>query len=177
MTTPFNGYEIHQGQFADLPAILHFRAMLFNEMEIPHEALIENSKQALRDRYELEFHVGNLAHFLAYSSEGELVAAVGVLLKDDFPYYLFKPGRYGWIVDVYTLPAHRGHGLSRKLLELTVEWLRSKGVHEAKLIASGSEAKRLYTRAGFRDTWDMYLRVDGEGTYNDYLNQREARCG
>jgi len=177
MSTEFNGYEIHQGQFADLPAVLHFRSLLFKEMEIPYGALIENSKQALQDRYEQEFHAGNIAHYLAYSKMGELVATVGVLLKDDFPYYLFKPGRYGWILDVYTLPEHRGHGLSRKLLDLNLEWLRSKGVHEAKLIASGSDAKRLYERAGFKDTWDMYLRVGGEGTYNDYLNQREARRG
>jgi GNAT superfamily N-acetyltransferase len=175
MSIQFKDYEIREGEFADLTEVLNLRALLFKEMEIPGTALIDDVKQAMRKRYEQEFHAGNLVHHLAHNKDGELVAAVGTLLKDDFPYHFFKPGRYGWIVDVYTLPAHRGQGLSRKLLDLNLEWLRSKGVQEAKLIASGSEARSLYERVGFKPTWEMYLRIVGDGTYNDYLYQREGR--
>jgi GNAT superfamily N-acetyltransferase len=168
-------YTIRKATAEDLPRVLAIRGKLFLEMEIPHETLVADSAGLLRERYEREFRQDALAHFIAYDAAGNAVACVGVLLKDDFPYHLFKPGAYGWIVDVYTEPAHRGRGLSRQLLELTLAWLRSKGISEAKLLASGSDAARLYERSGFRRTWEFYLPLDEGRTYNDHLNDREAR--
>jgi len=168
-------YTIRKTTEEDLSLVLAFRRKLFLEMEIPHEALVPDSAEILKARYEKELRQDALAHFIASDPAGHAVACVGALLKDDFPYYLFQPGAYGWIVDVYTEPAHRGKGLSRQLLERTLAWLRSKGISEAKLLASGSDAARLYERCGFRRTWEFYLALDGGKTYNDQLNEREAR--
>jgi len=168
-------YVIRRAGADDLPLVLSLRKKLFLEMEIPPEALVPDAAVILKQRYELEFRRDSLAHFIAWDAAGDPAACVGTLIKDDFPYLFFKPGCYGQIVDVFTEPPHRGKGLSRKLLQLALDWLRSKGIREAKLVASGSDAARLYQSCGFHNTWDFFLPLDGGGTYNDYVNEREDR--
>jgi GNAT superfamily N-acetyltransferase len=111
-----------------------------------------------------------MAHFFAHSATGEIAAAAGALLKRDFPYLLFKPGYYGWIIDVFTEPKHRKQGLSTKLLEFVHEWLRGNDVREAKLISAGSAPRRLYERLGYRQTWEMSLNLTGQPTYNEFVD-------
>lgn len=175
MSSDINLYTIARATSVDLVDILHFRSLLFQEMEIPATALQPNARELLQERYRLELSADRLVHYVARSETSEIVATVGILLKDDFPYYFFQPGFYGWVVDVYTLPQHRGRGLSQRLLEPCLQWLKSKGGTEARLIASGSAAKRLYSRAGFLPTWEMYLPLEQAGTYNDFLYEREKR--
>lgn len=175
MSTEVNQYTIVRATSDDLMDILRFRSLLFQEMEIPATALQPNARELLQERYRLELSAERLVHYVARTTNGEIVATVGMLLKDDFPYYFFQPGFYGWVVDVYTLPQHRGRGLSQRLLKPCLQWLKSKGGTEARLIASGSPAKRLYSRAGFLPTWEMYLPLENAGTYNDFLYEREKR--
>lgn len=157
----------------DIPLALKFRKYLFDEMGIPDTALIDGSYDVLVERYNEEFDAENIRHFIAYDRNNEPLAIAGALIKSDFPYYLFKPGYYGWIIDVYTVPRYRGKGLASKLMELTARWLIGKGAREAKLIAAGSAARRLYERLGYRATWEMSMNLSGSKTYNEFIDLRE----
>lgn len=156
----------------DILLALQFRKCLFDEMGVPETALIDDSYNVLHKVYNEEFDAENIRHFIAYDKNNEPLAIAGALIKSDFPYYLFKPGYYGWIIDVYTVPQHRGKGLASNLMTLTVQWLISKGVREAKLIAAGSAARRLYERLGYRATWEMSINLSGEKTYNEFIDSR-----
>lgn len=159
----------------DIPVALNFRRILFDEMGVPENSLIDDCYGVLFELYQKEFERGKIQHFIAYNREQEPVAIAGALLKTDFPYFLFKPGYYGWIIDVYTAPQYRGKKLASRLLELTQQWLLAKGVQEAKLIAVGSHAKRLYERLGYRATWEMSINLSGNKTYNELIDlKREA---
>lgn len=157
---------------SDIPLALKFRKHLFDEMGILETALIDGSYDVLFERYNEEFDAGNIRHFIAFDSDNEPLAIAGALIKSDFPYYLFKPGYYGWIIDVYTVPQHRGKGLASRLMKLTAQWLIGKGAYEAKLIAAGSAARRLYERLGYRATWEMSINLSGEKTYNEFIDSR-----
>ena len=154
----------------DIPLALNFRRLLFDEMRVPENSLIDDCYEILLNLYQEEFARGRIQHFIAYNREQEPVAIAGALLKMDFPYYLFKPGYYGWMIDVYTIPHYRGKKLASRLLELTQQWLIAKGVQEAKLIAVGSHAKRLYERLGYRATWEMSINLSGNKTYNELID-------
>jgi GNAT superfamily N-acetyltransferase len=154
----------------DIPLALNFRKILFDEMGVPENSLIDDCYEVLLNLYQEEFTRGRIQHFIAYNGEQEPVAITGALLKTDFPYYLFKPGYYGWIIDVYTVPQYRGRRLSSQLLQLTHQWLITKGVQEAKLIAVGSHAQRLYERLGYRATWEMSINLSGNKTYNELID-------
>ncbi|MFZ1642283.1 MAG: GNAT family N-acetyltransferase [Candidatus Contendobacter sp.] len=157
----------------DIPLALNFRRILFDEMGVPDNSLIDNCYDILFKLYQEEFEEGRIQHFIAYNGEHEPVAIAGALLKTDFPYYLFKPGYYGWIIDVYTVPKYRGRKLASQLLELTQQWLVAKGVQEAKLIAAGSAARRLYERLGYRATWEMSVNLSGNKTYNEFIDLKK----
>ena len=167
-----NDYSFSQATESDVPLALKFRRLLFDEMGVPDESLIDNSYYLLQKIYASEYRESRIMHFIARDSEGIPVAIAGALLKTDFPYFLFKPGYYGWIIDVYTAPAHRGRKLATRLHELTRQWLIEKGVTEAKLIASGADARRLYQRIGYRPTWEISLNLTGKKTYNEIIDVR-----
>lgn len=159
----------------DIPLAIELRKLLFEEMGVPDEVLIDNAYENIQRFYIDEFNKGRIRHFIAYNSCNEPVAIAGALLKNDFPYYLFKPGYYGWIIDVYTKPQYRGRKISTKLLQLTHDWLKEKGVNEAKLICAGREARILYEKLGYRPTWEMSLNISENRTYNEIIDQKISK--
>ncbi len=164
-------FIIEEANLEDIPQIVEFRRALFKEMGVPDSSFVEDVYGVVAKYYTEEFTKGSIRHFIAY--DGKLpVAIAGALIKNDFPYYLFKPGYYGWIIDVYTKPGYRGRQLASRLIEETHRWLTDKGIWEAKLIASGSEARRLYDKLGYRATWEMSLNLSGGSTFNEYIDQR-----
>lgn len=174
MAEPIEKFTIRAGTEQDIPLILAFRKRLFQETGVTADALLPDVDTILNDLYHKEYSAGTMRHYIAYTEENVPAAVAGGLIKTDFPYHLFHPGYYGWIVDVYTLPEYRGRKLATKLLEHTNQWLKEKGVYEAKLIAAGSEARRLYERIGFRPTWEMSLNLSGAKTYNEFIDARKS---
>ena len=166
-------YTIRQATVEDVPLAIEFRQKLFAEMGVPNEAFIDNVYGQLTEIYRDLYTKEEIVHFIAYDGERP-AAAAGALIKCDFPYYLFKPGKYGWIIDVFTNPFHRGRGLAAQLIERTHEWLVAKGVQEAKLISAGAEARRLYERLGYRATWEMSMNLTMQPTYNEFIDARPA---
>jgi len=63
-------------------------------------------------------------------------------------------GPAGVLHDIVVDPAHRGHGVGRKLVDATLAELKARGVPQVVLsTAEGNEsAQRLFARAGFRRT-------------------------
>ena len=165
------GYAFRESTASDIPSALEMRAKLFREMGVAPGAFLDGSSEKLRETYESAYRDGEIIHYFAYSG-GEIASVAGALIKRDFPYCFFKPGHYGWIIDVFTEPGHRGRGLASKLMEMTHVWLVSKGAFEAKLISAGAGPRRIYERLGYRPTWEMSLNLGNSGapTYNEYID-------
>ncbi|MFP3091496.1 GNAT family N-acetyltransferase [Treponema sp. TIM-1] len=166
-------YTIRQGTLKDVDLAVAFRWLMFGDSG--KEEAIDHIRQEVRARYMAEYHNGSIVHFFAMNHENEAIASAGALIKSDFPYCLFKPGYYGWIIDVYTKPEYRGNGIARALLEKNHLWLKEKGAIEARLIAVGKKPQELYQKIGYRPTWEMSLSLcPGRNTYNDIIT-RESR--
>ncbi len=101
-------------------------------------------------------------HVAAVALDGEKIVAVAGLI-----YHRYPPsgndhsGLRGYIVNVYTLPSHRGQGIATRLLEMLVEYARSHGCRRVTLHAM-PEARSLYTRLGFRAI-DSEMRLEFAG--------------
>jgi GNAT superfamily N-acetyltransferase len=163
-------YKIRQGTIADVELAINFRWLAFGGLG--KEEAIEHIRKEVTRRYSEEYQNDRIVHFFAHTTDGEPIASVGAIIKDDFPYYLFKPGYYGWIIDVFTKPEHRGRGIASALLEKTHQWLRSKGAIESKLIAVGKKPQELYAKHGYTPTWEMSLNLSPtHRTYNDLITQ------
>lgn len=136
----------------DITTILEFRELIFKESGVPDSFYIQNMREKLRKFYFQEYEADRMRHFIALNNNNEPIAVIGSLIKNDFPYFLFDPGFYGWIIDVYTLPSYRGKGIATHLLELNHQWLGNKGVRDIKLLAFSAEAKRVYEKVGYKVT-------------------------
>lgn len=170
-------YFIEKATKKDVPLALTLRKKLFHDMGVPDTALLDNADEVLNELYQDAYLRDEMVHFIAYDENGIPAAIAGALLKRDFPYLLFKPGYYGWIIDVYTVPEHRGKKLATKLLELTHNWLSECGVQESKLISAGADARRLYQRIGYRSTWEMSFNLADKPTYNEMMDVRGEKPG
>jgi GNAT superfamily N-acetyltransferase len=166
-------YTIRQNTIADVELAVAFRWLCFGGSG--KEEAIEHIRKEVTRRYTTEYQNDNIVHFFAYNSDSEPIASVGALIKTDFPYYLFKPGYYGWIIDVYTRPEYRGNGIASTLLEKTHQWLLSKGVYESKLLAGGKKPRELYAKHGYQSTWEMSLNLRPlqQRTYHEIITGGE----
>ncbi|AND84872.1 GNAT family N-acetyltransferase [Clostridium tyrobutyricum] len=151
--------EIKKASEKDISLILQFRDSLFRETGFSDNFYIEDFKEETMKFYKKQYNLDKMQHFIVYNSEREPIGVAGSLLKDDFPYFLFKPGFYGWIVDVYILPKFRKRGLASKLLDLNIKWIKSKGASAIQLLAFSEEAIRIYKHAGFENVDIMKLEI------------------
>jgi GNAT superfamily N-acetyltransferase len=81
---------------------------------------------------------------------GAIVATGGVCMHHVPPTYSNPSGRVGYIVNMYTVLAHRGNGIASKLLECLVEEARQNGCDRVALNTSRA-GQRVYERYGFTD--------------------------
>jgi ribosomal protein S18 acetylase RimI-like enzyme len=68
--------------------------------------------------------------------------------------YMALRGPAGVLYDIVVDPAHRKHGVGRKLLDATLEALKARGAPRVVLSTAerNASAQRLFDRAGFRRT-------------------------
>lgn len=67
------------------------------------------------------------------------------------------------VVAVHLLPEHRGRGVVQQMLEEAADWLRERGLHEARLHvhADNARAQRAYAKAGFTPTGARFTSTIG----------------
>jgi GNAT superfamily N-acetyltransferase len=169
-------YTIRQGTIEDVELAVAFRWLMFNGSG--KEEAVEHIRREVSERYRTEYQNDSIIHFFAINTENEPVASAGAIIKSDFPYCFFKPGYYGWIIDVYTRPEYRGNGIARALIDKNHQWLKAKGAIEARLIAVGKKPQELYEKIGYRTTWEMSFNLcPGKRTYNDLISQESEKLG
>ena len=168
-------YSLRQAGPADVELAVEFRWLTFGGAG--KAEAIDHIRREVSRRYAEEYEKGAIVHFFAEDEAGRPVASVGSLIKDDFPYYLFRPGRYGWIIDVFTRPEHRGRGLASALLDRNHQWLLAQGVTESKLLAGGHQAREFYARRGYELTWEMSRNLDRarHRTYHEMIGDNSRR--
>ncbi len=87
---------------------------------------------------------------------GAPVAGAGLWLMEFPPHFLDVEPRRGYLLNFYVAPSHRGQGLARRLLKLTVEEADRRGIGVVTLHAS-KYGRPLYERSGFRQSNEMML--------------------
>jgi GNAT superfamily N-acetyltransferase len=103
---------------------------------------------------------GTYRGWLACTSDGQVVAGGGLIVHD----WPARPRDYdprrAYILNVYTEPAYRGHGLARRIMTDIVDWCREQGFARVMLHAS-RYGRPLYESMGFEPTTEMGLKLSG----------------
>jgi len=113
-------------------------------------------------REDLGFFARRLPNTFGCFVDGALVGTAGLVVSAGA-----KVRHRGTVVGVFLLPAYRGHGLARRLMDGVIAAAREAGLESLRLgVTVGNEpAERLYVALGFRryGVEPDAIRVDGVG--------------
>ena len=120
--------------------------------------LAKNAREIIIEDYTRMYEENLAVHFLA-KMDDRVVGMAGAFIKSDIPYRYFANNQYGFIGDVYTLPGYRNLGISMKLNEEALGWLKDYGVNCVRLLASDA-GRPIYERLGFSSDVSMVLNFE-----------------
>jgi GNAT superfamily N-acetyltransferase len=151
-------YSYHAATEADIEELIRVRLEFLQDLHGPQPAdEVEKLSRAIREYLATEIPAGRFVAWLC-RSEGATAGVAGIAFYRLPPSFRNPSGRVGYIMNIYTVPAHRRRGIARVLLEKVVEDARSRGVGRLVLHAT-AEGRPLYEAHGFADTGDEMIRV------------------
>lgn len=103
----------------------------------------------LRDFFEESIADGSFISWIV-ENDGEIIATSGLSFVRKPPYYSNPTGKIGVLSCMYTKPAYRRRGLSKKLLDIQIEEARTYGCGKVELTASPM-GMLLYSDYGFAE--------------------------
>lgn len=154
------GYTLRDATAADIGVLARNRARMFADMAVlagtPHDpAVIDRLEGESADVFAIGFgteHVG----WVAEAPDGSVAASAMVSVQPWLPTPRYPEQARPYYHSVYTEPAHRGHGLARRLTELAIGWSREAGFTTMALHAS-DEGRPIYEKLGFTHASEMVL--------------------
>ncbi len=89
--------------------------------------------------------------FLVYEEDKEVVGFALANVMETPPYPMYKPKRYGYILDLVVAKNMRGQGIATQLIEGMIEWKSKKNLDylELNVLANNREARALYKKKEF----------------------------
>lgn len=131
---------------ADLPTLLEFEKGII-ATERPFDPTLKKGEIHYYDL--LQLIQSPEAEVLVAEVEGQLVASGFVKILKGEPYQAFE--RYGYLGFMYTVPAFRGKGTNKMILQQLATWAKSKNLTELRLEVydENAVAKTAYLKAGF----------------------------
>ncbi|MEO7457128.1 MAG: GNAT family N-acetyltransferase [Gemmatimonadaceae bacterium] len=158
-------YVVREATLGDVDVLAHHRAAMFHDMGKLPEVLVAAMADASSLFIARAMSDGEYHAWLASPAEdpGTIVAGAGLQLRAAMPTIrmdhgstTIAHGAQGIIVNVYTEPAHRRHGVARLLMEHVIRHGRPKCPGGIVLHAS-DEGRPLYESLGFIPTNEMRL--------------------
>lgn len=149
-------YKIKQATIADLDTIVQHRYRMFTEMGNGDPDLLKRAAplyvEWLRPRLLDHRYQG----WLMMDSRDEVVAGVGLWLMD-WPTGVVDVALHrGYVFNVWTDPAHRRIGLSRRLMQALLDACKAQGINRVGLHASAA-GQPLYEALGFTPSNEMMI--------------------
>ena len=142
-------YRVRPATIDDVEALVHHRLAMFSEMGTTFDAPV--IRQLFREWLLKHLPSGDYRAWVSVTASGEVVAGAGITL------IMWPPGpsavrseRIAFVYNVYTEPAHRHHGLARRLMDTVHVWCADNGVGAVALNAA-PEARHLYETQGYRE--------------------------
>ena len=150
-------YVIREAGMADLQELVHHRRAMFEEMGLGDAGSLDRVEEASKKYFAQALQQGTYKGWLAESS-GTVLGGGGLVLAC-WPGY---PGetlaQRAWILNMYTEPTARSHGVAKRLLQVMIDWCRENGFSNVSLHASDA-GRPIYESFGFQPTNEMRLKL------------------
>jgi GNAT superfamily N-acetyltransferase len=157
-------FRIRVATPADAPIIAWHRARMFRDMGDLTGPALEVLRARAETRLRSMLQQGEYVGWLAILAErpDEVAGGAGAQLRHVLPHPASTPdgelevaeGRHAIVLNVYTEPAWRRHGIAEQLMRHLLAWAREERLDRLVLHAS-PDGRRLYERLGFVATNEM----------------------
>jgi GNAT superfamily N-acetyltransferase len=149
-------YVVRPATVADIQSLVAHREAMFRSMgvECDYAKMARHYGTWLEDAMPNGTYVG----YAAATTDGTIAASGGLLVMPWAPGPWQMDPRNAWIVNVYTEPAHRRHGLARQLMNAMHDWCRERGIERTALNAT-SVGRRIYESMGYEVVHDPMMRL------------------
>lgn len=141
-------YSVRKSSKKDMDAVASLRIKLLKEVgNIDENCEIPSLKQAIKN-----YMNQRLNHdFMCWVAEKEskIVGISGFLIVPKPPEGCNLSGLEGYVMNMYTLPEHRGKGVATMLLNTIINYAKSRKIKVIRLNATDS-GRPLYERIGFK---------------------------
>ncbi len=141
--------SIRRATSHDAAVIAHQRRLMFAEEKHHTEVDLIHMEGLYATWVADKLVAGEYLGWLAQTDSGEIVAGVGLWLREWPPIPRNYMGKQGYIENVFTLPAYRRRGMARQLMGVLLDSVHtSRVVYEIELHPT-QMAYSLYSSLGF----------------------------
>ncbi|HEV2400736.1 MAG TPA: GNAT family N-acetyltransferase [Candidatus Sulfotelmatobacter sp.] len=148
---------IREAAVADIPVIIHQRRRMYEDMNYTNIDALTKMETATADYLKRAIPDGSFRSWLACDN-GRVVAG-GAVIISPWPGHAYDPQcRRATIMNVYTEPEYRRHGIARQIMEAMIAWCKQEGFIRVTLHASDA-GRHLYKSLGFEDSNEMRLNL------------------
>ena len=153
-------YMIRPARAEDISCLVAFRRCMFESMGV-HDGVALAAMESAVGAYLNDALPGGTYHGWVADVDGQVVGCGGLIVQQLPPSPRNLDGRQGYILNIYTVPDWRDHGIATAIVQAMLDYLREIGVPVATLHAT--EAGRpIYERFGFAPTNEMRLFLNGK---------------
>ena len=155
-----SGYTMRRATAADSGVVRYHRRAMFEAMGLDDRATLETMDATFAVWLADRFADGHYIGLFACTEDGTVVAGAGLWLME-WPATFHNPHPIrGYLLNVYTEPEHRRHGLARHLVQACMAECAELGIGMIVLHAS-EEGRAVYEGLGFQDANEMRLFLKG----------------
>ncbi|MGN8831696.1 GNAT family N-acetyltransferase [Selenomonas montiformis] len=151
--------SIKRASLDELDMLMEWRmrvlAEVFSDSEQPDwEAIRKNNEDYYKETLSDGTHT---ACFAVNEDDGKIIGCGGICYQKEMPSPDNLTGTNGYLMNIYTLPEYRGHGVGRRMVEFLIDDAKKRGTEKIYL-ESAKDAKHLYEEIGFSDMQD-YMKI------------------
>ena len=149
-------YAIRPATIADIAHIVSHREKMFRDMHLSaaYDDMAPAFELWLRHALPAKAYQG----WMAVTENGEVAGGAGLIVMPWPPGPISLDPRCGFVFNVYTEPAHRKHGLARRMMDAIHDYCRAEGIERMALNAS-SFGESLYRKMGYVPTNEVMMRL------------------
>lgn len=154
--------EFHLATAADLEIILEYR-IRFGEELVGKQAATDEAalRESLAEYFTHELDKNYICWYA--TQDGKVVSIAGMVVRVGPGNVKNPSGRWGYIMNVYTLPEYRGRGLSTAVMDRLLATGEERGITAFELHATPA-GEPVYIKAGFK--------IHGEPTYRKFIAKK-----
>lgn len=149
------GYRVRVAKAKDAPTIVAQRRAMFEDIGVGAKYPLQPMSARFGPWVRKRLASGRYRGWFAVDADGEIAGGAGLWVMEWPPVPVDTTCRRGYILNVYTYPAHRRRGVARMLIKAILDYCAKRFI--TVTLHASDDGRALYESFGFTPTREMRL--------------------